>query len=368
MMQETGNRGEWSEVYVLFKLLSEGRLYAADGDLNKKTDLFYEIVNIIRKEDIGVLTFVYGKDEVKIYKDEEFTKIEIITNNFKEEAEYLFEKILESSESAFKVERTNNFMREILCNKLKAPSSNKEDITITIHDSTTNIVARQGFSIKSRVGKPSTLLNAGAQTNFVFKILGEFNDSDMEAINNIYVIRRGKKEVSVAGRIQYLKDHDFFLDYYDMVGTMFKNNLTLIDSLLPKIVGELLLENYVNGTSSVYDAVENIARKNPLGYDVCEDHPYYKYKVKRMLTESALGMVPGTTWDGQAAATGGYIVVKEDGDVLCYHLYNRNDFEEYLLNNVRFEHASTKRYSYASVEKVNGEYYIKLNLQIRFLR
>ena len=29
----TGNKGEWSEIYVLFKLLAEGKLYAADEHL-----------------------------------------------------------------------------------------------------------------------------------------------------------------------------------------------------------------------------------------------------------------------------------------------------------------------------------------------
>ncbi|NLB89535.1 MAG: HpaII family restriction endonuclease, partial [Syntrophomonadaceae bacterium] len=37
----TGNKGEWSEVYTFFKLLSDGRLYAADADLNKIEDIYY---------------------------------------------------------------------------------------------------------------------------------------------------------------------------------------------------------------------------------------------------------------------------------------------------------------------------------------
>lgn len=39
-----------------------------------------------------------------------------------------------------------------------------------------------------------------------------------------------------------------------------------------------------------------------------------------------LGMMPSKVWDGQMNATGGYQVVKEDGDMLCYPIYNRNDF------------------------------------------
>ena len=35
-----GNKGEWSEIYTFLKLLSEGKLYGADGELNKKDDIF----------------------------------------------------------------------------------------------------------------------------------------------------------------------------------------------------------------------------------------------------------------------------------------------------------------------------------------
>ena len=50
MTSLSGNKGEWSEIYTLFKLLGEGILYAGDGELNKINDLFYPIVSIIRRE------------------------------------------------------------------------------------------------------------------------------------------------------------------------------------------------------------------------------------------------------------------------------------------------------------------------------
>ena len=31
----SGNKGEWSELYVFFKLLSEGKVYAADENVLK---------------------------------------------------------------------------------------------------------------------------------------------------------------------------------------------------------------------------------------------------------------------------------------------------------------------------------------------
>ena len=40
-MALTGNKGEWSEIYTLLKLLGEGKVYAGDQNLNKIQNLFY---------------------------------------------------------------------------------------------------------------------------------------------------------------------------------------------------------------------------------------------------------------------------------------------------------------------------------------
>lgn len=69
---------------------------------------------------------------------------------------------------------------------------------------------------------------------------------------------------------------------------------------------------------------------------------------------------------GLDEANGGYIIVKADGEILAYHIYNRNFFEQYLLDNTILERASTSRHDYMSLYEENGEMFIKLNLQIRF--
>lgn len=95
---------------------------------------------------------------------------------------------------------------------------------------------------------------------------------------------------------------------------------------------------------------------------------FYTYKLKTLLCAIALGMVPSKPWYGREDANGGYIVVKDDGNVVCFFLYNRNEFERYLLDCTRFERASTSRHGYMEVLKEGDEYYINLNLQIRFIK
>lgn len=47
-MALSGNKGEWSEIYALFRLLGEGKVHAGDADMNK-LDLYYPILNVIRE-------------------------------------------------------------------------------------------------------------------------------------------------------------------------------------------------------------------------------------------------------------------------------------------------------------------------------
>ena len=78
-------------------------------------------------------------------------------------------------------------------------------------------------------------------------------------------------------------------------------------------------------------------------------------------------MTPSKVWSGQYDATGGYLIVKANGDVLCYHIYNRNHFEDYVYNNTKLETASSTRHEFGKIYKDEKELYFKLNLQIRFL-
>ena len=111
-----------------------------------------------------------------------------------------------------------------------------------------------------------------------------------------------------------------------------------------------------------------ISKLNPLGFNFDTGHPFYSYKIKRFLTDVALGMMPSKVWTGELDSTGGFLVVKEDGEVLCYHIYNRNEFDDYLLKNTKLETASSTRHDFGTVFTENNLQYFKLNLQIRFLK
>lgn len=358
----SGNKGEWSEIYVFLRLLEIGKLYAADEKLNKIDNIFYNIINIIRNESIGTLEFIYNKKQKNVTVIDCNTNNEILRENiavFKKEADRLYESILTSTGSAFSLEETEKFLYSLGVHTLKAKSSDKSDIKIKIHDINTGYEAIQGFSIKSRLGNASTLINAGKTTNFIYEITGDVDDDLIKKFNSLKTFKE---------KFKLLKENGNQLFYHDMENAVFKNNIILIDGDLPKIISELLLLYYMQGYSHVVDAVSKITIDNPSGFDLMNNHPFYIYKVKKFLKECALGMLPSKVWDGTVDATGGYIIVREDGEVLCYHIFNINEFENYLLNNTRFETAATKRHGFGKIYKENNRNFIKLNLQIRFLK
>ena len=136
---------------------------------------------------------------------------------------------------------------------------------------------------------------------------------------------------------------------------------------MPNILGEIVKLFYTTNKRTIKELSEVVNDKNPLGYDKQFSHSFYEYKIKRFLTDVALGMMPSKVWGGIYDATGGYLVVKESGEILCYHIYNRNQFEDYLFENTKLETASSTRHEFGILYNENGNTYIKLNLQIRFI-
>lgn len=354
----TGNKGEWSEIYALFKILGDKQLIAGDADLNKVEELIYPIIKIIRDETYGNYEYELFGDLVIVSGGIEELRLPVKT--FAEQSFLLLARIKGSS-GVFSVPEIEEFMNSVNCHSLKAKSSSKTDIRIVIHDQRINQTAELGFSIKSQLGGEATLLNAGKTTNFIYQITDyKPTLNEIESINDI-----GTKS-KIKDRIELIKSKGGKLKFTKPEKDVFRNNLVLIDSLLPNIAAEILKTFFTSDLNTLKELTDSINKANPLNYDTQFAHTFYEYKIKRFLTDVALGMTPSKVWTGIYDATGGYLVVKENGDVLCYHIYNRNQFEDYLFANTKLETASSTRHDFGKIFENDGKYYFKLNLQIRF--
>lgn len=357
----TGNKGEWSEIYALFKLLGDKKLFLGDKDIEKLEGLVYPILKILRSENNGNFEYSIQDEIILISGNEEVLKIPI--QKFKNKALFLLNAIKENRDRTFSVPDIEEFMQSINCMSLKASSSAKTDITIVVHDQRTNQQPILGFSIKSQLGSPSTLLNAGKTTNFIYEVgFIHLTQKEIDHVNSIDT--RSK----IMDRITRILNEGGTFEFVKTERQVFSNNLVLIDSLLPQILSEIVFDFYTTEFSHLTDLVKLTAEKNPLEFDIENEHKFYEYKIKRFLTDVALGMMPSKVWTGKYDATGGYLIVKENGDVLCYHIYNRNEFEDYLLNNTKLDTASSSRHGFGEIYEENGLLYFKLNLQIRFTK
>lgn len=353
----TGNKGEWSEIYVLLRLLAYGRLYAADDNLEKIESIYSPIIKIIREEIKGqIVEYKISSDEViEIYLNNEKIK-EISRDEFENESDNLFKEIIEANSTTFGISRTEDFMKKIKCNKLEASSNDKIDITMKLHDVQTGFNPIYGFSIKSELGSAPTLLNASKATNFQYEI-EVITDQQMESINALdnprsKIIDRMEQIFSL-GTVKFSKVNN----------ENFSSNLMLIDSRMEELMAEVILCYYQHNINNCIDIIDFLEDNNPLGFP---KKGFYEFKFKKFLCSVALGMKPSVEWDGLDKANGGYIVVSSVGDVLAYHIYNRDYFEKYLLKNTKLERASTSRHDFAKLYKEDNKMYINLNLQIRF--
>lgn len=376
MKMIAGNKGEWSELYVLLYLLSHGRLDAADENLNVLNNVFFPILKIIREEKNEHIEYVIPKKTSDVFDydkelEEDSTEsnsyVEIFVNDdcvgrinqqvLSEETKRLYDAIVNSNTSSFTVNETVAFMDYLHCKTLKASSREKADISMWLHDINTGYESICGFSIKSDLGNPPTLLNASEATNFIYTVSG-LSQNDIEIINSIEGNRK------IIDRLAAIYEKGSKIEFYGMRNVTFQNNLLMIDSLMKDILAHILLYSYKNGVTNCSEVISAIEDENPLQYP---RSGIYSYKFKKFLCAIALGMMPSKEWSGYDEANGGYIIVKKAGDVVAYHIYNRNKFEDYLLANTKFERASTSRHKYASIYENNNSVYINLNLQIRFI-
>lgn len=359
----TGNKGEWSEPYALLKLLAEGKLYLGDETFKKVKGIFYPIIKVLRHEKERSVEFSI-QDKLIVISDGKLL-FEIPISQFVDNAKTCFDKIksAKKGKGSFEIPEIEKFLASFSITTLKAKSKLKNDITIQVNDPKTFLSPALGFSIKSQLGRPSTLLNASGATNFTFLLKGK-------SLNKIEINQiKAVKEFSE--KMKLLKSFGASLEFETVDNEIFKSNLQTIDYNFDKILSEMLVLFYANDVASentVKKFIETITKKNSIGYNLRINSSMYEMIMKKFLTDYALGMRAAEVWKRNYQATGGYLIVKEDGELICYHFYFTKNFEDYLFNNTKLETPDPERHKFGDIYEESGKQKMKLNLQIRFIK
>jgi len=355
-----GNKGEWSEYYAFLKLLVNRRLDFGGPGYKKLDQGFYSIIKLIRIENnISKSYELLADGRVKVSDGNKDIRIVDIAD-VKEKIESIFKIIAADSERTFSIGDARKIMNNLGNSLLSAGSQMKDDLTLKIHDEITGSEPEIGFSIKSMIGSPATLLNASGATNFIYTIKG-IDESKVAGINRI------NTRAKIRDRLVAIEKVGGFFEYKEMDSKIFEGNLRLCDTILPEILAQMLLLYNMGRGNSLEGLIDQVVMCGVKIRGFSIDRLGYEHKISNLLYAVALGMVPNSKWNGFMRAYGGYIIVRDDGELVGYNVYNADIFRKYLLKTTKFETASSSRHEFGVIYESEGKFYIKLNLQIRFL-
>lgn len=384
-MPLSGNRGEWSEIYIFLKLLDDGKVYAADSNMKKINTVYLNILKILREETAGMLYEYKTGTPIKIELNGVDVGPDIDHADIAAIKDELWNKFQTTPNGNISSATIETFLDSIHIKKLKSPPratgsffGGTEDIVLQVSDYRTSIISNVGFSCKSEFKHKSTLFNASKNnTNFCFELTGNITDGLMDRVNNLYTVKRKKdgtikRDIAVADRMKALKNAGVEILFVKQLEESAERNIVLSGGVeMPAIVA-CILKNYYwehNGEtahSSFSEAIQYVIDQNPANYGFRDVGSIYRSKIGKLLYDMFTGMRLAKPWDGRSNVSGGYIVVKDDGDVLAYHTTLADEFKDFLIDKLGLETPSSSRHNAMQVYKVGGKYYINFNLQVRF--
>lgn len=362
----TANKGEWAEFYVFLKILCDGQLPAADQNLRIQKGRYFQFTTLVWNDpQNGSLKYLIGTTDISVYRQRFGTATKVTKASINSQIKRIFSAILKGR-GTFSIPAAEQILHSLERTSLKAPSSEKSDISGEIVDRNTNTSEVSGFSVKSMLKNQATLLNASGQTLFRYELLN-LTSSDAKTVsavtkstsNKVYVDRTAAI-IALGGKFKFV----------DMSSDKFERTLRRIDTMLPEFLAEMLFGFFAQKGRSTSELVEHLALSNSVlsGFSFKLEAEDYAFKLKQLLAASALGMQPSKVWDGMMRANGGYLVVVPSGEVLCYHAYDRDVFLDYLYNHTAFESPGGRSSPYLNMTVVNGKVFTDLKLQIRFTK
>ena len=366
----TGNVGEFSEPYVVAKLLVDGQVPVINS-MGEKSGAFISIRGVKRIERNREVVYIQreNQDYSCMVNDAELppngysTLHDLSVSLLSEIKSIDKEPERKVTKQTFYCPSAEALISALSFSALKAKSDEKSDITLRIADSfSVNGVREAGFTIKSRLGSAPSLANAGATVfkyNVTCQTLSTLDDPAIADLTGKALIR---KLIALPG---------FKYDFLGVANEVYGQNLRMIDSLFAPMVAAALFHSYhvVGGHfSEIIEDDRFVVKLN----EICGFHEnlrFFVHKFKDFLKQSALGMQPKTPWNGSNEVTGGALIVQPDGQVVCLCTDKDTDFRDYLFDNCRFETPSSgvgDNKLCALRKDAAGNYWIHLSLQIRF--
>lgn len=397
--EKGSNIGEWSEIYVFFRMMEKGELQSADASMNPISNAYLPVIKVIREEEPGNLFDYYTKSApdhpLEIYNNGILVKSCTVAE-FSKAADLLLGELKSAkknygrttslnfantqSQAFFEVEE---FLADICIKKIKAPSKaisqhfgGKSDITMEVKQQDGTIIP-SGFSVKSSIGSTSTLGNSSGACQFYYELEG----CSKSLCNEVNGIRSSSYVIDRVRRIESLGMKPRYIGVSSMV---YRQNLHLIGgSEMEKILASALWLAFARSNGK-RDSAKPLTKVLP---HLCEADPcsaalygdkdhveaFYKGWLSEYAFRVACGMNPDSPCDRNIKIRGGYIFVTKQGDVLAYYAADQDMFKDFLFENLKFDSPSSARrdndsngFSLGKIIEKDGKFVFTLNLQLRF--
>lgn len=364
-----GNKQEWSKIYGFFRLIDQSGVSEGNRSLEAKNESFLTLRRIHRILPNGTLTFYPMQSEWRIIKEitEEDTETSVKqelclpADRFTNCADLIYQK-LKGSEEVFECDEAETLLEEMGIYDFYTASEEGDDFQAVFYDARNEYEVFHKIRVRSLMDS-FYLVAANRASNFKYDITQvKFSNPETNKINGI-----GDNETGSIYRLEEIFRLGGKLKYTSTEGKFFLNALQLIDMQLPKLLSEMVRLFYTTDKLTIKELTEELNQINlfKVKDEVISKSRIYEYKIRQFLYAAACGLKPTKTWRGNGN-THYQLFITKKGELLGYNPVQKEEFEKFLFENTRLSLPNEDKNKFGVIEKENGQWLIKLNLEIRF--
>lgn len=147
--------------------------------------------------------------------------------------------------------------------------------------------------------------------------------------------------------------------------TALHQNLMMLDSSLPQILGWMLLYSYGNDSKKdCFSLLKKLKAENPLAFDLAFGHPFYEYKLKRFLIACATKNLLGEIWSDNVTSANIVLMCQNQG-IEIFDVYQYQELADYLIRHTLLSGSNAANMSPDSVYFDDSSLYLNLGLRLR---
>lgn len=368
-----GNKQEWSKIYGLFRFIEQGGTPEGTRTLESKENSFCTLRRLQRTLPDGKLMLLPQGENWKMTREirtedeagivtRTTQEAELPVIRFKAAADLLLAQLSNKKVDLFECEEAETLLEEMGIYDFYPASEEGEDFEAVIYDARIDCEAYHKIRVRSLMDN-LYLVAANRASNFKYDITQvKFSNPETNKINGI-----GDNETGSIYRLEEIFRLGGKLKYTSTEGKFFLNALQLIDMQLPKLLSEMVRLFYTTDKMTLKELTQELNQINlfKVKEEMITKSRVYEYKVRQFLYAAACGLKPTKTWRGNGNTHYQLFITKE-GELRGYNPVMKEEFEKFLLENTRLSLPNEDKNKFGVIEKENGQWLIKLNLEIRF--